>query len=94
MLIGAAVWFGVMVYNEPRPDVGNCLASMEGTIFGGMEIVDCTDPTAKYQVVAYKATGTASEARSEVCDGHPGGQSYVDTGKRQRLNWAICAVPL
>lgn len=94
VLLGGATFYGVMAFNADRPKLGDCLASMDGDFFGGMEVVDCSDPSAAFEVVEYSTSGTASNARASICDGHPDGESHVATRKRGRLSWAICAVPL
>ncbi|GAA4922936.1 hypothetical protein LX16_5070 [Stackebrandtia albiflava] len=94
VILAGAGWFGVQVWNAERPELGDCLSSMEGDIYGGMPVVSCDDPAARFEVVAYTSSGSASDARASICEGHPDGQSHVETRKRGRLSWAICAVPV
>ncbi|MFD0556481.1 hypothetical protein FB566_1722 [Stackebrandtia endophytica] len=90
LLVSGLVTAGAIIaLNTTKPAVGDCLASTRITISGGMEMVDCSDPSAKYEVVAY----TTSYAGQSLCHGFPEGERH-HYSNRGDLRWEICVVPL
>lgn len=85
-IAGVAV---VSSVSASEPKVGDCLAGMEDRFIGGLEIVDCGDAKADYEVVN-RQTGNGNPS---VCLNHPGGESFREGGKRGRIYWEICAMP-
>ena len=59
---------------------------MDDRIFGGLEVVSCSSPDAKYEVVAH------TNNSRYPCDEYPEGESFINSGKRGKVYWSICAV--
>ena len=78
----------VSALTASRPEVGDCLTSMDARLFGGLEIVDCDDPGARYEVV-----NKLEHSRGSVCVDHPDGESYASKGRHGKVYWSICATP-
>ncbi|MEV0649357.1 hypothetical protein AB0I28_29285 [Phytomonospora sp. NPDC050363] len=92
---GAAAYFGVyygFIYNG-RPEVGDCLSATTKE-FAGWLLVDCSDPTAAYEVVAVQ-TGGKYDRDLHTCDPYPDGQAFYEgAGRKGRTSWEMCVVPL
>lgn len=91
--VGVAGVFLTAWFLDSEPEVGDCLASMDDRFFGGLEIVDCDSGAAAYEVVNKLGEGSGSQAASEVCGKVADGESFVRKGKKNHINWAICAAP-
>lgn len=82
--------FFAVQMTKSEPNVGQCLASMDDRFIGGLEIVPCDGASAKFEVVN-KQSGRGNPS---VCLDHPDGESFSERGRRGKIYWEICAVPV
>lgn len=93
---GVITGIAFMGATSDRPQTGDCLGSLKTGAFGSMAVVDCSGSDAAYEVVAHVESGMVSQVQDSICDGHSGGEAHVQAAVKQknRVEWAICAVPL
>lgn len=81
-----------IVLSQSRPRLGDCLAGTDKRMFGGVEIVDCDSPEARWVVVV-------DGFSEQPCKGRGNGEEIVSTrskskyGSDEYVEWAVCAEP-